>query len=460
MNNKNNISSILISSLFALCLSTSMTQAQTDLSDISASLALDTVKILPLGDSITDSLNGRASYRRPLWHQLKAAGYDVDFVGRPSYRHNTAPESLLDFDIDHEGHTGWEADQIRDNISEWMDDFTADIVLLHIGTNDLDRGSRRGEEEVDTIDETLTEIESIIQNIRAENSSIVILLAKIIPMRNYDTAFFNDEIDAFVAALTTTTSPIIMVDQHSGYDPAIDNYDNYHPNEGGEIKIANKWFQALEPMLTISSTTLTHLLPHNKWHQISLPLNPGANNTVADIFADDGLGTYGSDFDWVLYSYNTDTDNYVKLKITDTLSQGVGYWIIQVTGDGKTLDMPVGSTATPTTNQTGCPTGKRCFQIPLGTESGANQLNMIGYPFDVSGLLSNSRIVATTNICGSGCETADADNDGVFRNQIWSYNGTEYIEKINTDTLDPWVGYWITTLNNADGNNPSLLFFK
>ncbi len=222
--------------------------------------------------------------------------------------------------------------------------------------------------------------------------------------------------------------------------------------------MANKWFQALEPFLTSTTTPLTHLLPHNKWHQISLPLNPGSNNTVADIFGDDGLGTY--DIDWKIYRYNPVTNKYVKPAITDTLSQGVGYWIIQMSGDDKILQMPIGSTETPTTTPTGCPVNKDCFEIPLATGAVTDQWNMVGYPFAGSGLLSNSRIVATTTNCTSGCEIGDAEIDGVFKNQLWTYDETEYVDVTTIDTLDPWLGYWATTLNNASGNNPLLLFSK
>ncbi len=203
------------------------------------------IKILPLGDSITDSIDGNPSYRRSLWHQLNSAGYAVDFVGRPNYRHTTVSDELLDYDLDHEGHTGWEANQIENNISSWLKEFTADIVLLHIGTNDLERG----EVVSDTINETLAEIDSIINKLRAHNSSVIILLAKIIPMRNYDTVVFNSKIDAFVSARTTTTSPIVVVDQYTGFDAIADTYDNYHPNAAGESKMARKWFQALLPFM-------------------------------------------------------------------------------------------------------------------------------------------------------------------------------------------------------------------
>jgi lysophospholipase L1-like esterase len=463
MNNNKNSFILFLASLF-LYLLCPVIQAQADLSDsitLSRVTARDSgsrpIKILPLGDSITDSYRGKASYRRLLWHKLKAAGYNVDFVGRPSYRHSTVPAYLLDYDIDHEGHSGWETQQILHNISVWMNDFTADIVLLHIGTNDLDRGRGRNELVIDTVNQTLNEIDGIIKKLREKNSSIVILLAKIIPMRRYDTAVFNDKIDAFVSTRTTSASPIIVVDQYSGFNPHVDNYDNYHPNEGGENKMANKWFQALEPFLS-KVTNPTFLLPDNKWNQISLPMNPGNQNTVANVFGDDGLGVY--DTDWVMFSYNANAGNYIKHRTNDTLRQGLGYWIIQTTGSNKILKMPLGSTETSTTNQAGCFI-EDCFQIPLPTKAGTLQWNMMGYPFAKSGLLSNSRIVAATAACNSGCILEDAENNGIFHNILWNFNGSNYIEVTTSGgALNPWLGYWSATLNNAEGKNPSLLISK
>ena len=157
----------------------------------------------------------------------------------------------------------------------------------------------------------------------------------------------------------------------------------------------------------------TFPLPNNQWHQISLPSNPGANNSVDAVFGDDGLGVYGND--WLIYRYDTGTDKYAELAATDTLNQGVGYWIIQRTGSEKTLSMPAGSTPTPTSNPAGCPSGN-CFPISLGTEFSAKQWNMIGYPFDFSQPLNNSRVVATSATCGSGCSIDDAKDNGVFHN--------------------------------------------
>jgi hypothetical protein len=195
-----------------------------------------TYKILPLGDSITDSYAGRPSYRRTLWKLLVDAGYTVDFVGNETT--TNIDSSFQDFDLNHEGHPGWEAGDIDDQINEWLTNISPDIVLLHIGTNDLDRGQ--------SYQSTLNEIDSLIQKLRIKNPNMVIFMAKIIPMRNLDTASFNALLDQFVVQRTTNSSPIFIVDQYTGFDANTDNYDNYHPNEIGENKIATKWFEALQ----------------------------------------------------------------------------------------------------------------------------------------------------------------------------------------------------------------------
>lgn len=195
-----------------------------------------TVRIMSLGDSITDSLNGRPSFRRPLWFKLKNAGYNVDFVGNAS---NT--EFVRDYDVDHDGYSGIEAGELEQKIGSLLDKINPNIVMLHIGTNDLSDGQ--------SDESTLEEIDGIILGLRERNSSMVILLAKIIPMGHYDTGSFNAKIDNFVASRTSVRSAIVIVDQYSNFNPNDDLYDSFHPNASGEEKMANKWFQALQPFL-------------------------------------------------------------------------------------------------------------------------------------------------------------------------------------------------------------------
>ena len=58
------------------------------------------VRVMPLGDSITDGYNVPGGYRINLWQRLAAGRYTVDFVGSGF----NGPASLGDHD--HEGHSG------------------------------------------------------------------------------------------------------------------------------------------------------------------------------------------------------------------------------------------------------------------------------------------------------------------------------------------------------------------
>jgi len=89
------------------------------------------VKIMPLGDSITDGYNVAGGYRNWLWQHFYNDSYHVDFVGSGS----NGPSTLGD--RDHEGHTGYFIHQLDSGINAWLADANPRTVLLHVGTNDM-----------------------------------------------------------------------------------------------------------------------------------------------------------------------------------------------------------------------------------------------------------------------------------------------------------------------------------
>jgi lysophospholipase L1-like esterase len=201
------------------------------------------IAIAPIGDSITHGGNGRPSYRRALWQKLQQAGYDVDFVGsQNTFNGSAPPSSERDFDLDHEGHWAKEAGYIASRIGGWLGSYTPDIAIIHLGTNDFDRGQSNAS--------TLAELGNIFSSLRADNPQVVILVAEIIPMKNRDTASFNSALRTWAPGQSTSASPVVVVDQYSGYNAANDNYDNYHPNANGEEKMAARWFVALQQVMS------------------------------------------------------------------------------------------------------------------------------------------------------------------------------------------------------------------
>lgn len=218
-------------------------------------------RILPLGDSITQAEVDRASYRYPLWKKLVDSGLTFDFVGslRKHFRmHGEAGPPHPDykgrsFDRDHEGHFGWTADEIIngrrfDNgsgagrLAEWLTGYDADIALVHLGTNDAFGG--------DSHESTVSELKQIIGILRDDNPEIVVLLAKLIPVRQASGSAgvvesLNEAIHRMAPEVSTERSPVILVDQFSGFIPDEHTYDGVHPNEAGEKLMAQRWFDAI-----------------------------------------------------------------------------------------------------------------------------------------------------------------------------------------------------------------------
>ena len=190
------------------------------------------VKVMPLGDSITDGFVVPGGYRIGLWQRFVANGYKVDFVGSLS----NGPASLGDHD--HEGHSGWRIDQIDANIVGWLNTQQPHTVLLHIGTNDITQN--------DDLPNAPNRLSALIDHITNTVPNAEVFVAQIIPL-SFDTAqvnAFNAEIPGIVASKAAAGKHVHLVDMHSALSAA-DLQDGVHPNAGGYDKMAAVWYQAL-----------------------------------------------------------------------------------------------------------------------------------------------------------------------------------------------------------------------
>lgn len=216
-------------------------------------------RIMPIGDSITEASGSRNSYRRPLWHLLNDAGLDIDFVGsRSGNRDGQVPNP--DFDTDHEGHWGWRADQFlqNNNIDNWAQSHQPDVALIHLGTNDIFQGQ--------SVSETIDEIGQIIDRLRAVNPDVIVLVAQIIPTSDParpSLSPFNQAIPGLASSKSTQRSPVLVVDQNSGFNAAANTYDSVHPNLSGETKMADKWNVALAPLISTPTTIDLEISPRS-----------------------------------------------------------------------------------------------------------------------------------------------------------------------------------------------------
>ena len=201
------------------------------------------VRIMPLGDSITGS---PGCWRAILWNRLQDAGYtNIDFVGTLGPQGCGQP-----YDGDNEGHGGALVTNVasQHQLPAWLAATRPDIVLMHFGTNDV--WSNR---DTSTI---LAAYSTLVDQMRASNASMRILVAKIIPMAPSTcpecaqrVIALNSAIDGWAASKTTSQSPIVVVDQWTGFSTASDTYDGVHPNAAGDQKMSDRWYPALTAVL-------------------------------------------------------------------------------------------------------------------------------------------------------------------------------------------------------------------
>lgn len=237
------------------------------------------VGIMPLGDSITyDDRSGdsrtsgeKTGYRWPLWTWLDNSAYWIDFVGSQSSGGDKFP------DPQNAGFPGYSVNELETLLATgpYLASFpSTEVVLLHIGTNDLDAGPT----------EDTSGIKNILDEIDAFNQHITVVLARIIERVTDDgrTNLFNNAVENMANNRISSGDKIIIVDMEDGanlvyaedktypYDDG-DMYDTWHPNnvvdplstdDSGYSKMADVWFAELEnflPQSSLPSITSTQL---------------------------------------------------------------------------------------------------------------------------------------------------------------------------------------------------------
>ncbi len=198
----------------------------------------------------------------------------------------------------------------------------------------------------------------------------------------------------------------------------------------------------------------------NQWKQISLPCDPGASS-IETIFADDMPGlANGYGVNWALWLYDSISNRYVAPDLSDPVEVGRGYWIIQISNSSMVVDMPQPCTAPSVEVSTQCTHVDGCFPIPLATTSGSITWSMPGFPFPLkSVVIDQLRVSTDSGVCADsdGCTLDEAEAATVVHNVIWHYNQMSYNTLSGQSLINPWSGFWLPTLNNANGLNPKLL---
>jgi PKD repeat protein len=285
--------------------------------------------ILPLGDSITHGSDAYPSYRPLLYQDLRALGYDVDFVGSLD-----TPALRAGLDPDNEGHSGYTTAMVLAGLPGWLGMYPSpEVALVHLGTNDAIQSVSR--------DRTIADLRGIVKALRARNPSTTILVAQIIPT---SVASINTRIEALnreiagLESLSTPQSPIVIVDQYSGYNGQTDNQaGGVHPLSSGERKMASRWKASLIPVLDRVAPPIAQYGPH------AVPGRIEAEDYDAGGYADTTPGNSGGVYrqDDVDIEYAASEGSYAVGWIRD--GESLSYTANVTTGGPFTLNARVAS---------------------------------------------------------------------------------------------------------------------
>lgn len=242
------------------------------------------LRIMPLGDSITDGMGVAGGYRTDLWQYFRADGQAVQFVGSEY----GGPPTLGD--RDHEGHPGWETAQLDRHVTKWISTYEPDVVLLHIGTNDLLHGKAAS---------APARLRTLLGHIISAAPHAQVYVAAIIPLRlaglDSQVRGYNRAVARIVAADAAAGAHVRLVDMHSAVEPADLLADGIHPDGGGFSKMAARWYAALR------SAPMTRTEAENP---VSVTVNDGER---LEISSASGGGKVG---------YLDNPDSFVQFAVT------------------------------------------------------------------------------------------------------------------------------------------------
>ncbi|MBL9102998.1 MAG: hypothetical protein JNL82_18785 [Myxococcales bacterium] len=227
-------------------------------------------RILALGDSITHGINSNAlqaadpfntyggGYRAHLvasyfFNPSTAVG-PILMVGRVNW--NANPALLAMHQEYHSGYSGVTAGGLANQVSysDPLDpnnplyniaDFDPDIILLHIGTNNMFQSP------YPQSSFALVELNSLLSALDAKAPDATILLAKILPLvgasapLNPQVDLYNASLDSIALTRRNLGQDVWTVDQNS-YFPTYTLEDGIHPNWYGYEHMAARWRLAME----------------------------------------------------------------------------------------------------------------------------------------------------------------------------------------------------------------------
>ena len=241
----------------------------------------EAVKILSLGDSITDGYWTSGAYRKYMYHDLEQMGYNIDMVGPKGGNSNTFTYNgqSVSYDDNNAGYSGYAIQEMttkehRSGILEtiqgtWYNGqnmiaaYQPDIVLLQIGTNDILSNYNDG-----ITDRLENLVNVILQDLDADSTVFVSTIPDIDAYTRADWLgsyginawgstqeekdrlmetvtgcidTYNTSIYNLVLKMQSEGKNVQFADINSVVNYQTDLHDGVHPNEAGYENMGNYW---------------------------------------------------------------------------------------------------------------------------------------------------------------------------------------------------------------------------
>ncbi|WP_303797411.1 glycoside hydrolase family 11 protein [Ruminococcus flavefaciens] len=241
-----------------------------------ASQKSGTIKIMPVGDSITNGDGEQGGYRKYLYDALTKKGYKIDMVG-PNGK-NSASANGISYDDNHAGYSGYQIKEVpswgqqqggKGSLYNELKNANAvkqaqpDIILLMIGTNDLTANR--------SMDACASDLRAMLDYMLADMPSDGVIFLCSVPEH---TAYggntqkignYNSTVKQVAEEYAGKGKNVKFADVHGCLDGMNDiGGDQLHPNGGGYKKIGNffagvidEYEAASAPVVTTTTTAAT-----------------------------------------------------------------------------------------------------------------------------------------------------------------------------------------------------------
>ena len=221
------------------------------------------LRVLPLGDSLTQGVGSYESYRRPLYQKLihMYPGTTIEFIGTrngtciPKHPEAFAPPLHRDFSPLHEGHCNWDSSRLRKHLPSALAQIprdSVDVILFLIGHNDIFNIARTcklregiANDKPDCVrsylaSKTEPNLRHMMELLRDHSPKARLYLGLNPPAGFiYPTQELHRVLKGFSPA---------WVHRHVAFPqfiPGLHTFDTTHPNRAGEQVLASAWAEAL-----------------------------------------------------------------------------------------------------------------------------------------------------------------------------------------------------------------------